>query len=219
MPPSTRHAAIYSECNLWQHWLAASLHMATSIQKRKQLLVRDAIWDAAISLFDQRGFENTTVDHIAKAAGVSRRSFFRYFASKDDLLAQGMITYGEWLGRAIESCPRHWPLADVIRKATADAAEMIAAQPRTRQVIRILEKSAAARQAQDSAITEVEDRVTRAYGARSKRRNRHEFKARLFALLTLSIMKATVDVWAHGDRRNMSAIVREALPALRQALA
>jgi len=66
--------------------------MTTSIQKRKRLLVRNTIWDAAIALFDKRGFDQTTVDEIAKAAGVSRRSFFRYFASKDDLLAQGMIT-------------------------------------------------------------------------------------------------------------------------------
>src|SRR5437899_1533793 len=50
-----------------------------TLQARKQRLVRDAIWDAAIDLFAQEGFDETTVDDIARAAGVSRRSFFRYF--------------------------------------------------------------------------------------------------------------------------------------------
>lgn len=192
--------------------------MTTSIQKRKRLLVRDTIWEAAIALFDRRGFDRTTVDDIAKAAGVSRRSFFRYFSSKDDLLAQGMITYGEWLGQAIEACPRSWPLAHVIRQATADAAEMIATQPRTRQVIRILEKSPAARQAQDSPMSIVEQRVTKAFSARLRVRGRNDFKPRLLALVTLSIMKAAVSVWSRNSRGSMRVVIREALPTLHEAL-
>ena len=192
--------------------------MTTSIQKRKRLLVRDTIWDAAIVLFDKRGFDQTTVDEIATAAGVSRRSFFRYFASKDDLLAQGMITYGEWLGQAIEACPRNWTVREVIRKATADAAEMITAQPRTRQVIRILERSAAARHAQDSPMSIVELRVTQAFSCRLQTRGKNDFKPRLLALVTLSIMKAAVSVWSRSGRENMRVVIREALPTLHQAL-
>ena len=192
--------------------------MPTSLQKRKQLLVRDAIWDAAIELFDKNGFDETTVDDIAKAAGVSRRSFFRYFSSKDDLLGQGMITYGELLGQVIESCPRNWSLAAVIRKSTEEAAEIITAQRRTRQVIRILEKSPAARLAQDSPMSIVEDRVTKAFSARVKAGRRNDFKPRLLALVTLSIMKAAVSVWSKSGRQTMREVIREALPTLQKAL-
>ncbi|MGI8756023.1 MAG: TetR family transcriptional regulator, partial [Acidimicrobiales bacterium] len=38
----------------------------------------------AFALFNQQGFEVTTVDDIARAAGISRRTFFRYYASKND---------------------------------------------------------------------------------------------------------------------------------------
>jgi len=39
----------------------------------------------AFGLFDRLGFEGTTVGHIARAAGIGRRTFFRYFASKNDV--------------------------------------------------------------------------------------------------------------------------------------
>src|SRR5690242_1400123 len=71
VPRSTSDVAIYSQCKICQDWLLQSLGMTTSIQKRKRLLVRNTIWDAAIALFDKRGFDQTTVDEIAKAAGIS----------------------------------------------------------------------------------------------------------------------------------------------------
>ena len=47
---------------------------------------RDRLVDAAFDLFEERGFEETTVDDIAERAGVSRSSFFRQYRSKDDVI-------------------------------------------------------------------------------------------------------------------------------------
>src|SRR3569833_1004137 len=76
-----------------------------SLQARKQEFVRDAIWTAAIDLYAEKGFEQTTLDDIVAAAGTSRRTFFRHFESKRDLIAQPIANYGASLTRAIESCP------------------------------------------------------------------------------------------------------------------
>ncbi|MFB7556178.1 TetR family transcriptional regulator [Streptomyces brevispora] len=46
--------------------------------------MRDVLAEAAFGLFMERGFERTTVDDIVARAGVGRRSFFRYFPSKED---------------------------------------------------------------------------------------------------------------------------------------
>jgi AcrR family transcriptional regulator len=48
--------------------------------------MRDALVDAAFRLFLERGYEQTTVDDIVALAGVGRRSFFRYFPSKEDVV-------------------------------------------------------------------------------------------------------------------------------------
>jgi AcrR family transcriptional regulator len=56
------------------------------LRARKKVRTRDAIADAAISLFLARGFEQVSVSDIAAAAEVSKPTLFRYFATKEDLL-------------------------------------------------------------------------------------------------------------------------------------
>jgi AcrR family transcriptional regulator len=59
--------------------------MPTLIERR-HLQTRTAIADAAVALFIDHGFVETTMDDVALAAGVSRRTAYRHFPSKDDLV-------------------------------------------------------------------------------------------------------------------------------------
>jgi len=52
---------------------------------RPPVTTRSELEHIALSLFFDKGFESTTVDDIARAAGISRRTFFRYYASKNDV--------------------------------------------------------------------------------------------------------------------------------------
>ncbi|MCO1654754.1 TetR family transcriptional regulator [Pseudonocardia humida] len=64
---------------------ATRTRRGSSAQGRAE--VRRELVAAAARLFDERGYEDTTVDDIAGAAGVGRRTFFRYFRSKEDAIS------------------------------------------------------------------------------------------------------------------------------------
>jgi AcrR family transcriptional regulator len=167
-----------------------------TLQARKQRFVRDAIWDAAIDLFAERGFDETTVDDIAQAAGVSRRSFFRYFASKSDLMAHGMVNYGTELTAAIDACPQTCSLREVFRQTVLEVVQKAAAHPRTRKILAIMARYPAARAAELSRWAEVQNQVAMAFARRCKKSGEDHLAASLLAGLTMQVAGVTIRWWS-----------------------
>jgi AcrR family transcriptional regulator len=62
--------------------------------ERKRRLVSDELTEAALQLLAVKGFDAVTTDEIAVAAGVSKRTFFRYFASKEDVVVRFLADLG-----------------------------------------------------------------------------------------------------------------------------
>jgi AcrR family transcriptional regulator len=179
------------------------------LQVLKQQLVRNAIFEAAIDLFAAKGFDETTVEEVAQAAGVSRRSFFRYFASKDDLLAQNVVHYGFALTAAITGCPATFTPLEVIRETVLSVAKQSVAHPRTRQVIDISERSASARQAHLSRLLEVEEKVARAFAGRLKSAAKDDLKPRLLAGLTITAVNVAIVSWYRGEYQDIATAAKQ----------
>lgn len=82
-----------------------SIQQPLSLRERTRILVRGEIVNAAMTLFLKQGFDNTSVDDIAQETGISRRSYFRYFASKDDALAAGLTSIGNTIAESLATRP------------------------------------------------------------------------------------------------------------------
>jgi AcrR family transcriptional regulator len=191
---------------------------APTLQARKQQVVRDAIWDAATDLFADKGFDETTVDDIAQAAGVSRRSFFRYFASKNDLMAHGMVNYGAALTDAIDACPQTYSLYEVFRETVLRVAQGSVAHPRTRKIMAIISKYPAARAAELSRFTEVQDLVAKAFVRRCGKCGEDNLTASLLAGLTLQVAGVTVRWWFEQGQPDITDAVDQAFATLGRVL-
>jgi AcrR family transcriptional regulator len=191
-----------------------SVDMVPTLQARKQQVVRDAIWDAATDLFADKGFDETTVDDIAQAAGVSRRSFFRYFASKNDLMAHGMVNYGAELTAAIDACPPTWSLFEVFRETVLRVAQKTAAHPRARKIMAIVAKYPAARAAELSRFAEVQVLVAKAYARRCRKCGEDDLTASLLSGLTLQVAGVTVRWWFEQGEPDVADAVDEAFATL-----
>ncbi len=75
----------------------------------------------ALRLFTSVGFENTTIEQIAAEAGVSERTFFRYFSSKASVLWTEFETEVETIRAALAAVPGDVPMMDAIRAAVVSA--------------------------------------------------------------------------------------------------
>jgi AcrR family transcriptional regulator len=189
-----------------------------ALHARKQDVVRAAIWDAAVALFAESGFEATTVEQVAAAAGVSTRTFFRYFASKNDLMGQSMAAYRSLLGEAIQAAPEPLTAARLLRYTVARVAAEAAAYPRMRQLVNMARTSPAAREAQLSRRGEVENAVAQAFAAKCRTAPGDEVTPRLLAGLTLSILDVTFRVWSSRSAAEITAVGEEVCDALTSLL-
>jgi AcrR family transcriptional regulator len=74
-------------------------------RERKKRQTRDALLHAALKLFDAKGYEHTAVREITDAVDVSERTFFRYFASKEDLAVSFVRDFSDALVRELAARP------------------------------------------------------------------------------------------------------------------
>ena len=95
----------------------ASAASASSLRERTRRAVRAELMEVGMTLFARQGYEETTVEAVAQAAGMSKRSFFRYFPSKEDLVLDSQDAIGEELAEALAARPANEPAWVALRRA------------------------------------------------------------------------------------------------------
>lgn len=184
-----------------------------ALRERKKDQTREALAHAAFSLFRDKGYEATTVAEIARAANVSRRTFFRYYATKDALL---FVDDAENLERFRELLDAREPGIDNLthlRQACLALAEDLA-QERERILARarIIESSSvlAKQERQQDMLWE---RVISSSLLADRQQNPvAERRARVLAGAVFGSMRATISAWQDQDgRADLPRLMAEAL--------
>src|ERR1700733_683982 len=79
-------ADAFAQARALQERLARRQHPAEGLREQKKRLTRQRISDVATTLFVVRGFEHVTVSEIARIVGVSEKTVFNYFPTKESLV-------------------------------------------------------------------------------------------------------------------------------------
>ena len=110
-----------------------------NIAERKRQLVRDELALATVTLLADQGFEETTVDQIVAAVGMSRRTFSRYFQAKEDVVVHLLAGAGAQMCAELSARPDDEPPAPALRHALSVFTSMCDADPdRTLHVSRLI---------------------------------------------------------------------------------
>jgi AcrR family transcriptional regulator len=187
-----------------------------SIHLKKQEFVRHEIWVAAMEMFCSAGYDETTIDQIAAKANVSRRTFFRYFSSKDDVMAATMKGYGAALVRTLKEQPASCNPFDAAKAVAKRVARLAADSPYAEQMMRIGEKSADARSAQILALPVIEDELGSAFASRLGEGPDACRTACLLASVTLSVTKMSIAQWLKKPQESIESVVDGAFASLKQ---
>ncbi len=106
-----------------------------SVRERTRRAVREELTQLAQSMFVEKGYDETTIDDLAAAAGMSRRTFFRYFTSKEELVVGKYEVLGERLAEDLASRPADEPIWTSMRHVFGHVVEYFESEARSATTI------------------------------------------------------------------------------------
>jgi AcrR family transcriptional regulator len=172
---------------------------------------------AALELYSERGFEQTTVAEIARRAGLTERTFFRHFADKREVLFGGAAQLQDFLVSALASAPDSAAPIDAVAAALETAAALL--QERY--------ESARLRQAVIAANAELQERETvklatlsAALAGMLRQRGVKEPAASLTADAGIAVFRVAFEAWISDPaQRDLSHHMRESFDELKAVAA
>jgi AcrR family transcriptional regulator len=192
-----------------------------SLQARKREVVREALRVAAEELIASRGYEKTTVEDVARAAGVSRRTYFRYFETKEDVVVAGSDRFADELVAALAARPAREAPLRAIRNALVPVLEEALAKPALiRGVIAMMRGNTALRRAMLERRNRMEERLAVVLARRMGRDPlRRDSAPVLLAYLTRAVSDTAFNVWYDQRREDIAGLVDELVATLRSVAA
>jgi AcrR family transcriptional regulator len=172
------------------------------LSERKREAVRAHLTEVALDLLTDRDFDSVTVDEIATAAGISRRTFFRYFPSKEEVVLGFLDRVGDRLREQVIARPAHEsPLQAVHAALRPQVAAYVMRADRTLALVRLREK------------------VADAIGQRLGLDHHTDMRPRLLAGIALVPLDVAITMWLDSrSGESIHAILDGAIATLAGAL-
>jgi AcrR family transcriptional regulator len=178
---------------------------------------RGRLEQAALELYGERGFEQTTVAEIAQRAGLTERTFFRHFADKREVLFSGAGSLQELLVNTVASAPGSAAPIDAVA-AALEAAGALFQERRD---------SARQRQSVIVANAELQEReliklasLASALADTLRRRGVKDPAASLTAEAGIAVFKIAFEHWINEtNQRDLPQLIRESLDELKAVIA
>jgi AcrR family transcriptional regulator len=158
---------------------------------------RERLETAALDLFVENGYEETTVAQIADRAGLDRATFFRHFADKREVLFGGEDVLAGLFADGIRAASPDATLTECLQAALAAAEAAMTPQQRARAAQRV-QVVAANTEAQERGLLK-HSRIAKSVTAALRERGTHELTARLGAEMTMLAFSVAFERWMKAN--------------------
>jgi AcrR family transcriptional regulator len=187
------------------------------LQERKRRAVRSELSDVALQLLTDRDFGSVTIDELAVAAGVSRRTFFRYFASKEDVV---FAFLDQWARRLCEDIVARPPEEDPVTAVQHSFRQLTAAyEGRTLALVRMVRQTPALRAQEHIHREHLRLGIVEALGRRLGVDPQQDLRPHVLASIAFAPLDAAMVTW-FGARfdEDIGSLLDEALATFRSEL-
>ena len=186
---------------------------AAGLRERKKQRTRDALLRAALELFTAQGYEQTTVDEIADAVDVSQRTFFRYFATKEEAAFAVQHMVEQRFVRALEERPAEEGPFDAMRNAVlcawdqiGEAIEEVVPVELYLRTFQVIESTPALLAVHLRRSTEMEESIARLIAEREGLDLETDPRPRVAVAAFSGVMRVTGQLWGRGTDTSLDAI-------------
>ena len=193
---------------------------APRLWDRTRRAVQEQVVDVALSLFTAQGFDATTIDQVVAAAGISRRTFFRYFGTKEDLVLGDTAEQCRVLAAALEARPPEEDPWTALQRAAEALPEAQVPEERARAVAGLVASSASleARYLQKQAAWQevLVPLVARRMGLEPG--PLPDVRATAVVAAVLACLDVATRAWLAGDgHRSLEEVYAQAVDAVRRS--
>jgi len=167
----------------------------TPIREQTRAVVRSLLAQTALELFAAKGYDDTTVEEVAAAAGVSRRTLFNYFRNKEDLALSGLSEQGELIAERLAERPADEDLWASLRASFQVLEEIEGTSEGRLEIVTLLFGNESLRAGHAEKQARWQDLLAPLIEPRLPDSARRSFEARAIAAAAITCLQAAYEEW------------------------